>query len=134
MQVYDRGKQGAVFGCTKVRGYPPGHLTRPRPLRLPLRRGARYREDVERPVLGVTARQERKIRAASEAIDVAAWTPIPHWLSTSEVSGADVVETTYTCLAGTKHATQVRLVVRRSVRHSGGRGLRRSVATKLPDD
>jgi len=41
----------------------------------------------------VTARQNRKIRAAIEAIPEAAWQPIPYWLSTPEVSGADVAET-----------------------------------------
>ncbi len=35
----------------------------------------------------VTARQDKKIRAAIEAIDESAWTPIPYWLSTPEVSG-----------------------------------------------
>ncbi|MBA3801003.1 MAG: transposase, partial [Geodermatophilaceae bacterium] len=44
----------------------------------------------------VTARQDKKIRAAIEAIDEDAWAPIPYWLSTPEVSGADVAETTYT--------------------------------------
>ena len=34
----------------------------------------------------VTVRQDRKIRAAIEAIDDAAWQPIPYWLSTPEVS------------------------------------------------
>ncbi len=61
----------------------------------------------------VTARQDTKVRAAIEAIDEAAWTPIPYWLSTPQVSGADVAETTATCFAGTRHAIQVRLVVRR---------------------
>ena len=48
----------------------------------------------------VTARQDKKIRAAIEAIDETAWTPIPYWLSTPEVSGADVAETTYTAFSG----------------------------------
>lgn len=60
----------------------------------------------------VTARQDKKIRAAIEAIDEQAWTPIPYWLSTPEVSGADVAETSYTCFAGTE-PIKVRLVVRR---------------------
>jgi hypothetical protein len=60
----------------------------------------------------VTARQDKKIRAAIEAIDEAAWTPIPYWLSTPEVSGADVAETSYTAFAGTE-PLEVRLVVRR---------------------
>jgi len=38
----------------------------------------------------VTARQDKKIRAAIDAIEETAWTPIPYWLSTPEVSGADV--------------------------------------------
>ena len=60
----------------------------------------------------VTARQDKKIRAAIEAIDEEAWTPIPYWLSTPEVSGADVAETSYTAFAGTE-PIEVRLVVRR---------------------
>lgn len=60
----------------------------------------------------VTARQDKKIRAAIEAIDEDAWTPIPYWLSTPEVSGADVAETSYTAFAGTE-PLEVRLVVRR---------------------
>jgi DDE family transposase len=61
----------------------------------------------------VTARQDKRIRAAIEAIDQSAWTPIPYWLSSPEVSGADVAETDYTAFAGTRHAIQVRLIVRR---------------------
>jgi Transposase DDE domain group 1 len=61
----------------------------------------------------VTARQDKKIRAAIDAIPEAAWTPIPYWLSTPEVSGADVAETRYTAFAGTKHALDVRLIARR---------------------
>jgi hypothetical protein len=62
----------------------------------------------------VTARQDRRIRAAIESIPDQAWQPIPYWLSTPEVSGADVAETAYTCFAGDKrHARTVRLVVRR---------------------
>lgn len=39
--------------------------------------------------------------------------PTPYWLSTPEVSGADVAETSYTCFASTRDAITVRLVVRR---------------------
>jgi hypothetical protein len=39
--------------------------------------------------------------------------PIPYWLSTPDVSGADVAETAYTCFAHTREATEVRLIVRR---------------------
>ena len=60
----------------------------------------------------VTARQDKKIRAAIEAIEEEAWAPIPYWLSTPEVSGADVAETSYTAFSG-KDAITVRLVVRR---------------------
>jgi hypothetical protein len=67
----------------------------------------------------VTARQDKRVKAAIEAIPDDAWTPIPYWLSTPEVSGADVAETRYTCFAGTKDAVEVRLVVRR-VRPSPG--------------
>lgn len=62
----------------------------------------------------ITARQDKRVRAAIEAIPEQAWQPIPYWLSTPEVSGADVAETVYTCFAGDKrHARTVRLVVRR---------------------
>ena len=62
----------------------------------------------------VTARQDKRVRAAIEAIPEEAWQPIPYWLSTPEVSGADVAETAYTCFAGDqRHARAVRLVVRR---------------------
>jgi hypothetical protein len=60
----------------------------------------------------VTARQDKKIRAAIDAIPEQAWTPIPYWLSTHEVSGADVAATTYTAFCG-RDAIPVRLVVRR---------------------
>ena len=60
----------------------------------------------------VTARQDKKIRAAIDDIDEDAWTPIPYWLSSPEVSGADVAETTYTAFTG-KDAMTVRLIVRR---------------------
>jgi hypothetical protein len=61
----------------------------------------------------VTARQDTKIRAAIAAIPDSAWSPIPYWLSTPEVSGADVAETSYTAFAGTKQAMNMRLIVRR---------------------
>jgi hypothetical protein len=62
----------------------------------------------------VTARQDKRIRAAIETIDESAWQPIPYWLSTPEVSGADIAETSFTVFASDKrHARQVRLVVRR---------------------
>ena len=46
----------------------------------------------------ITARQDKRIKAAIEAIPESAWTPIPYWLSTPEVSGAD--ETPYTASPG----------------------------------
>jgi hypothetical protein len=61
----------------------------------------------------VTVRQNKSIRAAIDSIAESAWTPIPYWLSTPEVSGADVAETSYTAFAGTKQAMPVRLIVRR---------------------
>jgi hypothetical protein len=62
----------------------------------------------------ITARQDKRVRAAIDAIDESAWQPIPYWLSTPEVSGADIAETTFTVFASDKrHARQVRLVVRR---------------------
>ena len=63
--------------------------------------------------VAVTARQDQEIRAAIEAIDEDAWTPIPYWLSTPEVSDADVAETSYTGLAVIE-PIGVRIVVRRS--------------------
>jgi rubrerythrin len=62
----------------------------------------------------ITARQDKRIRAAIDAITDDAWQPIPYWLSTPEVSGADIAETTFTVFASDKrHAREVRLVVRR---------------------
>lgn len=61
----------------------------------------------------ITARQDKKIRATIESIPESAWPPIPYWLSTSEVSGTDVAETSYTCVAHARDAITVRLVVRR---------------------
>ncbi len=62
----------------------------------------------------ITARQDKRIRAAIDAIGDEAWQPIPYWLSTPEVSGADIAETPFTVFASDKrHARQVRLVVRR---------------------
>jgi hypothetical protein len=61
----------------------------------------------------ITVRQDRKVPAAIEAIGEQAWVPIPYWLFTPEVSGADVAETSYTCFAGTTDAIEVRLIVRR---------------------
>ena len=61
----------------------------------------------------ITARQDKRIRAAIDAIPDEAWTPIPYWLSTPEVSGADVAEVPYTAFVGTKDAFEVRLIVRR---------------------
>ena len=62
----------------------------------------------------ITARQDKRVRAAIDAIADDAWQPIPYWLSTPEVSGADIAETPFTVFASDKqHARQVRLVVRR---------------------
>jgi len=153
--VFGRGKQGAAFGYTKVRGYHPQFATcaqtgmvlfsRLRGGSAGAARGAKsfltetvsrvrdagatgqltIRADsafYSRAVLGtsvklgvefsVTTRQDKKIRAAIEAIEESDWAPIPYWLSTPEVSGADVAETSYTAFSG-KDALTVRLVVRR---------------------
>ena len=77
--------------------------------------GACRRHDVR---FSVTVRQDRRVRRAIEAIPEQAWTPIPYWLSTPEVSGADVAEVPYRCRAG-RHAITVRLIVRR-VRPTAG--------------
>jgi hypothetical protein len=62
----------------------------------------------------ITARQDKRVQAAIDAIPDDAWQPIPYWLSTPEVSGADIAETPFTVFAADKrHARQVRLVVRR---------------------
>lgn len=154
--VFGRGKQGAAFGYTKVRGYHPQLATcaetgqvlfsRLRGGAAGAARGAKsfLTETISRirhagasgeltmradsafyskamlataakfdVRFSITARQDRKIRAAIEAIPDSAWTAIPYWLSTPEVSGADVAETDYTCFAGTPHAITVRLIVRR---------------------
>jgi len=60
----------------------------------------------------VTARQDKRIRAAIEQIDDSGWQPIPYWLSSPEVSGADVAETAFTAFSG-RDALPVRLIVRR---------------------
>ena len=60
----------------------------------------------------VTARQDKRIRAAIDSIDEDAWTPIPYWLSSPEVSGADVAEIDFVAFSG-KDAVAVRLIVRR---------------------
>lgn len=155
-EVYGRGKQGAGFGYTRVRGYHPQLATlaetgqvvfsRLRGGSAGAARGAKsfltetisrlrdagasgpltVRADsafYSRAMLGtarkfdvrfsITARQDKKIRAAIEAIPETEWVPIPYWLSTPEVSGADVAEVPYTCFAGTRDAVEVRLVVRR---------------------
>lgn len=156
--VYGRGKQGAAFGYTKVRGYHPQFATcaqtgmvlfsRLRGGSAGSARGVKsfLTETVSRvrnagatgqltvradsafyskAVLhtavkfdvrfSVTVRQDNRIRAAIDAIDESAWQPIPYWLSTPEVSGADVAETTYTAFSGgaNKDAIAVRLIVRR---------------------
>src|SRR5919107_1185740 len=89
-----------------------GNADRARGLAVLLPGGAVHRRKLD-VRFSVTVRQDRKIRAAIEAIPEAAWTPIPYWLSTPEVSGADVAETSYRCFAGTRDAIDVRLVVRR---------------------
>ncbi len=62
----------------------------------------------------ITARQDKRVRAAIDAIADEAWQPIPYWLSTPEVSGADIAEIPFTVFARDKrHARAVRLVVRR---------------------
>jgi hypothetical protein len=38
----------------------------------------------------ITARQDKRVRAAIEPIGDDAWQPIPYWLSTPQVSGADL--------------------------------------------
>lgn len=63
----------------------------------------------------VTTRLLKPVRETIEAIPDHAWTPIPYWMD----GGADVAETTYTAFRGTKHATELRLIVRR-VRPSPG--------------
>ncbi|MGV9349341.1 IS1380 family transposase [Streptomyces spiralis] len=154
--VYGRGKQGAAFGYTKVRGYHPQLATCPETgqvLFCRLRggnagaaRGAKsfltetvsrvrhagatgpltvradsafYSQAVLLTVrtldvrFSVTVREDLKIKTAIAAIPEEAWRPISYWLSTPEVSGADVAETTYTCFAHTKTPLTVRLIVRR---------------------
>ena len=62
----------------------------------------------------VTARRDERIRAAIDAISDDAWQLIPYWLSTAEVSSADITVTAFTVFASDKrHARQTRLVVRR---------------------
>ncbi|WAX58330.1 IS1380 family transposase [Jatrophihabitans cynanchi] len=127
--VFGRGKQGAAFGYTKVRGYHPQIATsaetgqvlfsRLRGGAAGAARGAKsfltetfsrvraagatgeltLRADsafYSKAVLGtaakfgvrfsITARQDKRVRAAIDAIEESAWTPIPYWLSTPSLS------------------------------------------------
>jgi hypothetical protein len=43
----------------------------------------------------ITARQDKRVRAAIDTIPDEAWQPIPYWLSTPEVSGADIAEVAF---------------------------------------
>jgi hypothetical protein len=157
MQVYGRGKQGADYGYTKVRGYHPQLATLPETGQVIFSRmrggkagaarkaksfltetvsrlrhagatgqltmradSAFYSRAVisaartHRVRFSITVRQDdKKVRAAIESIGEDAWRPIPYWLSTPEVSGADVAETSYTCFTHTTDAIEVRLIVRR---------------------
>ena len=64
-----------------------------------------------------TARQDTRVIVA---IGDDAWQPIPYWLSTPEVSGAEIAEIPFTAFAGDKrHTRQVRLIVRRVRRTPG---------------
>ena len=68
----------------------------------------------------ITARQDKRVRAAIDAITDSAWQWIPYWLSTPEVSSAGNAEMAFTVFAGDKrHARQVRLVVHRVRRTPG---------------
>jgi len=63
----------------------------------------------------VTVRQDKRIQAAIAQIPETAWTPIPYWSATPEVSTADIAETSYEVFTGDrKNARRVRLVVRRT--------------------
>src|SRR4051812_34815125 len=88
-----------------------GQLRSPRGQRLLQPCRARHRDQARCRVLGDRqAGQEgpRRHRGHQET----AWMPIPYWLSTPEVSGADVAEITYTAFTG-NDAITVRLLVRR---------------------
>lgn len=62
----------------------------------------------------LTARRDKRFRARHRSHPGGGLAAVPYWLSTPEVSGADVAETAYTWFAGDKrHARSVRLVVRR---------------------
>src|SRR4051794_26109446 len=108
--VHGRAKQGAAFGYTKVRGYHPQLATCAQTgqvLMSRLRGGAGgtgqltvqadsafYAKSVLSTAakfdvrFSITARQDKRVRAAIEAIPEQAWQPIPYWLSTPKVSGA----------------------------------------------
>jgi hypothetical protein len=181
--VHGRGKQGADYGYTKVRGYHPQLATlaetgqvvfsRLRGGAAGAARGAKsfLTETISRlrhagatgPLtvradaafysramistagkfgvrFSITARQDKRVRAAIEAIPETAWVLIPYWSSTPEVSGADVAEVPYTAFAGTRDAVEVRLVVRR-IRPTPGSQLAlftdwdyHAMVTDRPDD
>jgi hypothetical protein len=67
--------------------------------------GACRKADVR---FSITAKLDKKVRAAIDAIPDDAWQPIPYW----QEEGADVAEVAYICFSG-KHAVEVRLIVRR---------------------
>ena len=41
----------------------------------------------------ITARQDKRTRAAIDAIEESGWQPIPYWLTTPQVLGTDIAET-----------------------------------------
>lgn len=61
----------------------------------------------------------QEVPGAIKAHEEDAWATIPYWLSSLEVSGADVAETYYTAFS-VKEVLTVRLVVRRVPPPSGG--------------
>jgi len=67
----------------------------------------------------VTARMDRKIRAAAESIPADRWIGIRYpqavWDDQEQrfISDAEIAEITYTAFAGTRHAITARLIVRR---------------------
>jgi hypothetical protein len=107
VEVHGRAKQGAAFGTRKFAATTRSSRPASRPAMLAT--AAKF--DVR---FSITARQDKRICAAIDAIPDDAWHPIPYWLSTPEVSGADIADTAFTVFASDKrHARQVRLVVRR---------------------
>jgi len=87
-------------------------------------------------VFSVTAQINSAVRAACEAIDESAWTPIrsPQAVGdedlTEWISDAPIAETTYPAFTGTPHPVTTRLIVRTLKMRLPGKSLRRTASRR----